>query len=65
MQHRGCGRGLQEVVGTARGAVLSALTTSADRWGWVPGAQRVFQLGDPPTLGSQGESGPKRGCGGG
>lgn len=53
MQHRGCGQGLQEAVGT-QGARpphgAECPDSSTDRWGWAGGAQ-VFQVGDPPTRG--------------
>lgn len=50
----GVGRGLQEAVGTARGVAPQGVEcpdTSTDRWSWALGAQEVFQVGDPSTLG--------------
>ena len=52
----GAGRGLQEAVGSVRGAapLLAAEgpNTSTDRWAWAPGAQGVFQV-RPSTPGPE------------
>lgn len=47
---RGVGGGLREAASMAPTLGVEYLDTSTDRWGWAPGAQGDFQVGDPPTL---------------